>query len=427
MNIDRKTFLRGVGAGSLAWLAAPWAHAGCAPPPLAAPTEPAGPGDEAFWARVRAQYRFADGLHYFNTGGLGPAPLPVRELTARTMEELQDTVQHGHFHFGELRAGVAAWMGADEGEVCFVRNATEGNGIVADGLDLKAGDEVIFEAHAHPGGSFAWLQQARRRGVVVKVFEPDPIDPAGNLARIEALATPRTRVVQVSHVTAPTGIHLLVPGLVDLCRARGWWCHVDGAQSLGMFPFSLHELGVDSYAASGHKWLGAPHETGVLYLRADRMAEVEPPLVGAYSGELDQLPGELRLSPTSWRYEYGTRNAALIVGVAAAMRFQDEVGRDRLARRNQALAARLRAGLASMADLEILTPDHPVLTSPMVTIRTPRLGYSEMFGRLWHDHGFRCRPVSEQGLNAVRISCHLFNTPSEIDGLLAAIEQVTRA
>jgi selenocysteine lyase/cysteine desulfurase len=219
-----------------------------------------------------------------------------------------------------------------------------------------------------------------------------------------------------------------VAELTKLCRARGWWFHVDGAQTLGMFPFSLPELGPDSYAGSGHKWLGAPHETGVLYVRRERLAEVALSLVGAYSGDLPGgLPGELELNQTSLKFEYGTRNAALIVGVAAAMRFQDEVGRDRLARRNQALAARLRAGLASMADLEILTPDHPVLTSPMVTIRTPRLGYSEMFGRLWHDHGFRCRPVSEQGLNAVRISCHLFNTPSEIDGLLAAIEQVTRA
>jgi selenocysteine lyase/cysteine desulfurase len=427
VNLDRKTFLRGLGAGSLAWLAAPWASAGGAAPALAPPDEASAPGDEAFWARVRAQYRFAEGLHYFNTGGMGPAPLPVRELTARTMDELQDTVQNGHFHFGELRAGVAAWMGADEGEVCFVRNATEGNGIVADGLDLRPGDEVIFEAHAHPGGSFAWLQQARRRGAVVKVFEPDPLDPAGNLARIEALATPRTRVVQVSHVTAPTGIHLLVPGLVELCRARGWWCHVDGAQTLGMFPFSLHELGVDSYAASGHKWLGAPHETGVLYIRADRMAEVEPGIVGAHSGELDHLPGELQLSPTSWRYEYGTRNAALVVGVAAAMRFQDEVGRERIARRGRALAARLRAGLAAVPDLEILSPVHPDLSGPMVTIRSARREFGELFGRLWHDHGYRCRPVSEQGLNAVRISCHLFNTPDEIDGLAEAVGRITRA
>jgi cystathionine beta-lyase/cystathionine gamma-synthase len=149
-------------------------------------------------------------------------------------------------------------------------------------LTVKAGDEVIFESHAHPGGSFPWLNQAKLRGIVVKLFEPDPRDGAGNVARIAALMTPRTRVVQGSHVTAPTGVVMPVAAIAKLCRDRGVWFHVDGAQSAGMFPFSLREIGCDSFATSGHKWLGGPLETGVLFVQRARLDEVAPVLVGAY-------------------------------------------------------------------------------------------------------------------------------------------------
>ena len=125
-------------------------------------------------------------------------------------------------------------------------------------LKLVEGDEVIFESHAHPGGSGPWYNQANRRGVVVKLFEPDSKSVAANLANIRALITPRTKVIQISHVTAPTGILLPAAEIAKLAHAHGIWFHVDGAQSAGMFPFTMAEIGCDSYATSGHKWMGAP-------------------------------------------------------------------------------------------------------------------------------------------------------------------------
>ena len=84
--------------------------------------------------------------------------------------------------------------------------------------------------------------------------------------------------------------------------------------------------------------------------------------------------------------------------------------------------ARLRAGLAEVPDLEILSPSDPALGSAMLTMRSPRLGYRELFGALWGKHHMRCRPVSEQGLDAVRVSCHLFNSADEMDQLAAAVK-----
>ncbi len=421
MSLDRRTFLRRASLGAVGLKAGAQLAAADRAPELPAFDDRA---PEKFWSTVRDQFSLSRQFTYFNTGGLGPASTPVLARAAEITRQLQEKSEHGHALHAGAREILARFLGAEAAEIAFVRNATEANAIVAAGLKLELGDEMIFETHAHPGGSFPWANQEKLRGVVLKLFEPDANDPAGNLARITALMTKRTRVVQVSHVTAPTGIVMPVDAIAKLCRERGVWFHLDGAQSAGMFPFSLHTIGCDSFATSGHKWMGGPLETGVLFIRRERITEVAPTLVGAYSGELEFLPGELRLAPTAIRYEYGTRNAAAIVGLGEAVLFQERIGRERIAARGRALAAQVRTGLARLPSVEILTPmDAP---AAMTTFRSTKLPYDQLFSRLMKDHAIRCRPVSEQKLNAVRVSTHLFNSPAEIDALIAATEKILR-
>ncbi|MCF3650259.1 aminotransferase class V-fold PLP-dependent enzyme [Synoicihabitans lomoniglobus] len=425
MTLNRKAFLKRCGLG-LAGLGASKLLAAPASLPESLRPYSVAAGDD-YWSAMRAAYDFDPGLHYFNTGGLGPSPAAIKSFTAQVAEELQWHVETGHGRIHDVRGDAARFLGAAEDEVSFVRNATEGNGIVAGGLDLQRGDEVIFESHAHPGGSFPWLLQAQQKGVAVRLFEPDPTSPEGNLQRIEALMTRRTRVVQVSHITAPTGIVMPVASIAKLCEAHGVWFHIDGAQSAGMIPVDFAAMGCDSYATSGHKWLGGPRESGMLVVRRARQDELVPPLVGAYSGEVENLPGSIEFTPNAGRYEYGTRDVARELGLVEAMRWQTHIGRDAIARHGRELAERLRAGLTPIPDLEILTPTHADLRASMLTIRSERLGYRELFGALWSRHRMRCRPVSEQGLDAVRVSCHAFNTIEEIDALIAAVEQELRA
>jgi len=425
MTFDRRTFLQGLGVGALGALT------GCNTTPTAArPVTPLPEfgrvSDEAYWRAVRSQFPLLDNPAYLNTGGLGPAAQSVLDTVYSTMSKLQEHSETGYELFHPARESMARYLGVQPSEVCFTRNATEGNSIIAAGLTLRPGDEVIFESHAHPGGSHPWLQQARLRGVVVKTFVPDAQDAAGNLARIAALCNARTRVVQVSHVTAPTGIVMPVADLARFCRGRGIWFHMDGAQSAGMFPFSLREIGGDSYATSGHKWLGGPHETGVLVVRRERMDEVAPVLVGAYSGEIDAPTGELHLAADAMRYEYGTRNAAAVLGLAEAVRFQEEIGRERIAARGRMLAARVRAGLERLPGIEILTPKAPDLSAAMTTFRSARVPHDQLFNRLMKDYAIRCRPVTEEKLNAIRVSTHFFNSPAECDALIAGVEKILR-
>jgi selenocysteine lyase/cysteine desulfurase len=422
MKPGRRNFLRGLGAGvfgTLVGVRESWA---------AKPALPRldGSNTEAFWNAVRAQYPLLSDPAYLNTGGLGPAPLPVLEMVEAVSRRLQEHCETGREEFEPARAEVARFIGSLPEETCFVRNATEGNSIIAAGLPLFEGDEVIFETHAHPGGSFPWINEARRRGIVVRLFEPAPRSAVANIEAIRALISPRTRVIQVSHITCTTGLVFPVEGIAELARSHGIWFHIDGAQAVGMVPVDVHATGCDSYAFSGHKWLGGPHETGVLYIRRDRLEEIGCTGAGAHTGELPRLPGTIKYAGAASRHEYGTRNLAAIAGLAVAVRWQEQIGCERIAERGRELSQRISVGLDGVDGIEVLTPRDASLRGSITTFRHARAGAHKLFGYLVKEHRLRCRPVTEQGLDAIRVSTHIFNSAAECDRVVAGVSDAAR-
>lgn len=390
------------------------------PGAAAVPSSPAEP-DEDYWRAIKRLFPLTPDRTYLNTGGLGPVSYPVLDAFIRTTMDLARVSETGHRMIEEARTPVSSFLGASPEEICFTRNATEGNSIVASGLDLRPGDEVLFDAHAHPGGSIPWLNRQKHGDVTVRLFEPDAGSADELMDRIESALTPRTRIIQVSHVTAPTGIRLPVRRIAELARSRDVWFHIDGAQSAGMFPIDLHDIDCDSWATSGHKWMGAPHGTGILYIRRDRLDEVVPTEVGAYSDSGYRLPDMLEYIPTARRHESGTRNAALVRGIEAACGFLGGIGMEAVAVRGRELTGRLRDLLNGMDRVEVLTPADPALNGSMLTLRTAGLPYDELNRHLGSVHGLRCRVVTERGLNAVRVSLHVFNLLEDCERVASGV------
>ncbi len=333
-------------------------------------------------AHIRSQYSFDPERTYFNTGGLGPAPKAVLETVIRTMQQLQFDGQHGHHLIEDARPAVAAFVGCRPEELAFTRNATEGNATIASGLALQPGDEVILDSHAHQGGSLAWLARQKSEDIVVKVFEPSAESARENIARIEELITPRTRVVQVSHVTAPTGIRMPVQEIAQLAQRNGLWFHIDGAQSLGMFPFRFADLGCDSYAACCHKWVGGPHGTGILAIKHDKLDQVTPTEAGAYVEAEWDLPGTLEYVDSARRFEAGTRDAATIVAIVEAMNFLSDITMQRVEQHGLTLANFLRQQLRTLPQVQVLSPTAPELCSSMVTFQVEGKSCDEVFRTL---------------------------------------------
>lgn len=431
-KMSRRQFVsRGLQGAVLAWLASPWRRtlAGenrrVSEPSLSA-LRGLNSDDRRFWQVVRESFPLTHERIYFNTGGLGPSPYMVLDTVHETTTELERISETGHQRFEEARKAVSSFMGANPSEIAFTRNATEGMNIIARGIPLEPGDEILMTTHEHPGGAMPWLGRAQDDDLRVRLFEPKATAEEV-LEQIDRELTPRTRVIAISHITMTIGQVLPIREISSLARSRGVFTAIDGAQVAGMVPLDLHELGCDFYTTSGHKWMLGPKGTGVVYI-SERMKETfRPTYVGAYSNkeyDLDRLLLAYRDDAIST--EYGTRNVALPLGLASAVRFLETVGMERVEQHGRQLAGRLKAGLVETPRVEVLTPEKDEDSASIVTFRIRGAEHGEIVRRLGQEFKMRVRPVGEHDLNAVRISLHVYNNEDEVDALLEALKKITR-
>ncbi len=382
--------------------------------------------DRAFWQKVRDQFPLTRERIYLNTGGLGPSPYVVIDTVRRRTEELERISESGHSHalWQQVKSSCARLLGCSADELALTRNATEGINIVCNGLPLRPGDEVITSTHEHVGNTLTWLARQKNDGIRIRTFEPSMHSAAENLQRIEALITPKTRVLSLMHVSTATGHILPLREIGELARVHNLWFFLDGAQAAGMLPVNLHEIGCHAWATSGHKWLLGPKGTGLLFVRKDMLDTIAAKWIGAYSntGAFDMRSGEFHLHPTAQRYEYGTVNTALVAGLGAAVDFVLDIGQENIWRHNRALARRLQKGLYDLG-CDDLSARYDSGRSAMVTFRLPGFPRNELQRFLAEKHKLRTRGIYEGGLEGIRISLHLFNSFEEVDVILTAIDR----
>ncbi len=396
--------------------------AGQTPEPWPDPGVP----DERYWSFIRGQFPLDPKRGYMNTGGLGASPKVVIDAVKSEMDTLEKISETGHTEelWAEIKGKAARLLGCDPGELAFTRNTTEGINIVAYGLPLQAGDEVITSTQEHVANIFTWLVLQKRTGIVLRFFEPSPVSADENFSRIERLVTSRTRLISIAHALTTTGMILPVKRISELARSKHIWFFVDGAQTAGMFPFNLHEIGCDAYATSGHKWLMGPKETGLLYVREEMLDTIQAKFVGAYSDNGFDVPkGTFALYPGAQRYEYGTVSVPLRVGLGAAFTFIDRIGIERIWERDRALSTYLVDGLLKVPGVTLLTPNDSTIRGAMVTFMHDRVRFDRLQQHLDSYH-LRTRDVTEGGLAALRISTHIYNSYEELDRVLEGVRTV---
>lgn len=380
---------------------------------------------EEFWEQVRVQFPLTKSRIYMNNGTFGPSPKAVLDALQDSFEQTNTSGEYGHI--APLRAQLADFVGIKESEISLTHNTTEGINIMVWGLPLKAGDEVLITYHEHAGNAIPWLNRAKLHGIVLKPFEPGKTREE-NLDLIKSLVTPKTKVIAIPHVTCTTGLVMPIQEIADFARGKGIYTAIDGAHGAGTFDLNLKELGVDFYASSYHKWVLGPNGTGFLYVREELLDQLQAFQVGAYSEtgyDLHQVPLELNeYVNTAHRYDYGSQSLPMIKGVLAAINFHQEIGREKIESRIRDLNQQLYDGLADMNNqVEIITPKEPESRICMVSFKPKNKDYEVAYREISQE-GFRIRIVPEGGINAIRISTHIYNLKSEVDSLLSAVQKV---
>lgn len=397
----------------------------------------AAPLAERSWLDVAAEFDIDPEQHFFNTGTLGSCPRVVRQRVIAEMEAL-DARPTFHYwaklmpQYFDVREKAARLLGvADPVNVTLTHSTTEGINIIARGLGLEAGDEVVMTDHEHVGGFAPWAHLAARRGVVIRQYEmtmtPPPDDEI--VAGLERLITPKTRVLMVSHICYTNGLVMPVETLGRLARERGIHFLIDGAHPVGQMPLSIESTGCAFYAASGHKWLCAPRGTGLLYVRPDLLGALEPLLAAYDPRHVPKDVGSFDEGATRLNFVW-TNNLHDIIGLGRAIDFHLDLGPERVRRRCLDLTERFRAGAASIPDLEMITVGGEARTAPMTTLKVSGADNKEVF-RTLSGMGYKVKEVLDeelaQPINAIRVCTHVFNTEAQVDGLLEALDTVMRS
>src|ERR1700726_1103810 len=207
--------------------------------------------EEMYWTELRKQFLIPAENTYLNNGTVGSSPAPVLRAIFAGYNETEKMAQvdpedypiWGYAAWNDFRDPLAAFVGCKRDEIALLRNATEANSYIANGVDLKAGDEVLITDQEHPGGEHPWDLRAKRYGIVIKkitLAKPVP-DAATVLNLFSEAITPRTRVIFFSHITTVTGVVLPAKEICALARSKGILSAVDGAHVPGMMHLNVHE------------------------------------------------------------------------------------------------------------------------------------------------------------------------------------------
>lgn len=377
--------------------------------------------DETYWAAIREHFVLDKGIRYMNNGSYGPSPRSVLDAVCGFIWRIGQSPEEGYHAAGEAFEAVhdkaARFVGCEPAEMALIHNTTEGMSFVANGLSLKAGDEVLISDQEHPGGLCCWELKAKRAGirnVYVRIPTP-PESPEDILNRINDHITPRTKVISWCHMMFTTGLISPIKEICTLARDKGILTVIDGAHPVGMLDFRMSDLGCDFYATSNHKWLMAPKATGMLYAAREACEQAWPAVASAGWDSRDARKFE----------SFGTRNMPEAAGVGPAIDFQEQIGKDKIEARVRALSAYLRAQLQQIDGVRLYTSTDSRLSAAVTSFSIRELPIHRVMHELRQRHHIYSRAVGNIG-NAVRLSTHIYNTFDDVDAAVEVIQDMAK-
>lgn len=385
-------------------------------------------------------------LVYLDSGATSQKPLAVLDAERDFLVTANSAPHRGAHALSEeateayesARADIAGLIGAQPREVVFTKNATEALNLAAyafsnaeagSPLRLGEGDEVLITEAEHHANLVPWQELCRRTGATLRWIG---VTPEGrlDLDQLDELVTERTKVLAFTHSSNVLGAVTDVPRVVAAARAVGAITVLDACQSVPHLPVDVTELGVDLLAFSGHKMYG-PSGIGVLWGRYDLLEQMPAFLTGGSMIEIVRMEGSTYAPPPT-RFEAGVPMTSQAIGLGAAVRWMQDIGVERIAQHEQALTARLLEALAQRPWARLVGPadlDHRGSAVSFVVDGV----HAHDVGQVLDDQGVAVRvghhcawPLHRAfGVAATtRASLAVYNTPAEIDTLVAALDRV---
>lgn len=370
----------------------------------------------------RAQFPLVSEYVFLNHAAVASLPICV----VQAMENYLFHRQYGPKYRDELissfedaRSAIAALVNASPDEIAFVENTATGISMVANGLPLKPGDEVILTDMEYPANVYPWMNLAQKE-VQVRII---PHRRGGlDVDVLKTVVTEHTKVVAVSTVEFLSGYRTDLAAMGAFCRQRGIYFVVDAIQSLGVIPMDVRVYQIDFLATGGPKWLLGPQGQGFLFCRREVITDVHPVLTGAggVANEDDYLDYDMTFLSNADRFHIGTPNGVGIAGLKAAVEMLTAVGIAKIETRVLELTDLFieelqKRGYSIFSNLE---PQH---RSGIVTFEVPDADAT--YAKLTAQKVLVSCRWDARGKKYIRVSPHGYNNEQDIARFLEVLDK----
>ncbi|HKG47914.1 MAG TPA: aminotransferase class V-fold PLP-dependent enzyme [Pyrinomonadaceae bacterium] len=369
---------------------------------------------------LRALFPIAERAIYFNHAAVSPPPTTaIRAVEA----QLKDVHENGSTNFRswlavkeQARALLANLLGARAEQVAFMRNTSDALSTVANGLNWRAGDNIVTFSREFPSNIYPWLRVRDAFGVEVRMCE----ERSGRIdfAELSSLIDHHTRVVSISHVQYASGFRMDLERLGRIARQHDALFVVDVIQALGVVPTDVEAEFIDVAAGAGHKWLLAPEGVGYLYLSDRARERIQPTLVGWVSvpNPDDYFNFDQGWNRGALAWETGTAPAALLHGFKASLELLTRFGVQNISNYLEEITDKLCDAL-SRKRYEVVSSRASGEKSHIVCIRhLDGLSAMELYHRL-HTNNIITAPRAGR----LRVAPHFYNTAAEVDEFIKAL------
>ena len=381
--------------------------------------------DETYWSHIQRAFDTDRTMINLNNGGISPTPTHVLEQMIRDLRFTNELPVEHNWRILEprmesTRRELAKEFGCDTEEMAITRNASEALEIAILGIDLARGDEVLITNQNYGRMITTWEQRVRREGIVLKQISfPVPLtDPKVFLRTLEAAITPRTKVIELTHITNLTGQILPIRDVMKIARPRGIEVIVDGAHAFAHFPFTRDELDCDYYGTSLHKWMHSPIGAGFLYVRKEKIAKLWPMMAAAKERDTNIRKFE----------EIGTHPQANFNAVSVAITFHRGIGADRKIARLRYLRDRwAKALLAESPRVKVLTELGPNKAGAICMFGVEGTEPGKLGSWLLENYKIVNTPIVHPEFNGIRITPSIYTTIDELDTFVGAVTKAIKS
>jgi len=379
--------------------------------------------DEDFWFRVQQAFTVDRSLINLNNGGVSPAPEIVQEAMKDHLDFSNEAPVYTMWDVLEpqkesVRKQLARLFACGKEEIAITRNASEGLQICQFGFDLEPGDEVLTTNQDYPRMINTFKQRERRENIKLKQFSiPVPAEDDEEIVQLfEENITDRTRLILMCHMINLTGQILPVKKVVNMARKYDIPVIVDGAHTFAHFDFDLSDLDCDYYATSLHKWLMAPHGTGMLYVKKDKIGDLWPLMAAP-----DVLDNDIRKFE-----EIGTHPAANFIAISEAVAFHEGIGPERKGARMRYLTDYWVDELINYDRVRLNTSRNPKYACGIANVQIKGVDSGKLSGYMWREHDILVTPIKHDEFEGLRVTPNVYTTLRELDQFVEAMQTVIK-